>query len=630
MVLRPFLILLFVHFIQRLALSITRWNVVSFEQKIKQFSVGLANDIFISCAVALVPLLFSVGLKLRHQKLGKHPSPRTIQWISYLSAALFISLMLLLLSNFINVLYTGNNITPYDFGYLKDAVVLADSITAQVNFKNMPPFSAVLFSILLFTYFFKKSTLAQLKRGSSAFAGALFLIVLGTGARSYSLSARVILYEPVETHILPYLSWRHKIDSQHFTFFPKDGFTSLKKHLQDRFVNVHDSRRFVFERNFTSTSSQKEMVGKLPPNSNVVIILLESFGSEILQNNPEVAPFFESLKNRSLVLPKHFTNSFRTCGAQFTTLCSLFDPPEFYVSRDYPRKKVKCLPQIFQEFDYSTLMVSGTPKGFDYNAEWFLNNGFEKVVTGEDYSKTVARSSYGVHDEYTFARLLNELNALQEPFFSYALTISNHHPYELPSGFENKYPFIKKWGSVEKTFFYTDKSLEQFFVAAEKEPWFHNTLFLIFGDHEPWGFEGGGHHEDANFHRTRLRYQTSALFYHPKLKPIMWANETSHLNLAPTILSLLNRSATSHLLGPSIFEEHQLPFIISQENQRPSPFVTHDMHKAVFTNSDLGGCSVVEALEPRTRRSCTPEELNRNGWVKKTFYETLRWFVTNH
>src|SRR4029079_11673092 len=100
---------------------------------------------------------------------------------------------------------------------------------------------------------------------------------------------------------------------------------------------------------------------------------------------------------------------------------------------------------------------------------------------------------WGVTDEEVFLAASDELSKQRKPFFALILTSGNHRPYTVPhethgyareilsnedlraNGFESNDEY--------NSFRYLDHAVGLFLEKASKEPWFQNTVFVLYGDH---------------------------------------------------------------------------------------------------------------------------------------------------
>src|ERR1035441_4859320 len=80
-----------------------------------------------------------------------------------------------------------------------------------------------------------------------------------------------------------------------------------------------------------------------------------------------------------------------------------------------------------------------------------------------------SQGKLGVHDEYLFARQLQELKNEKQPFFAAMFTLSSHSPYDMPMAEKDKV----KWGGDENDYVnsirYSDQQLFEFIQNAKKE-----------------------------------------------------------------------------------------------------------------------------------------------------------------
>jgi phosphoglycerol transferase MdoB-like AlkP superfamily enzyme len=113
----------------------------------------------------------------------------------------------------------------------------------------------------------------------------------------------------------------------------------------------------------------------LPEKTNVMIIILESFGNEwVGASGAKVTytPFFDSLTNESLFFPNGISNgkkSIEALPAILAGIPSLMDLP--YISSQYGNNKIEALPQILKKQGYSSAFFHGATNGslfiIDYN-----------------------------------------------------------------------------------------------------------------------------------------------------------------------------------------------------------------------------------------------------------------------
>jgi phosphoglycerol transferase MdoB-like AlkP superfamily enzyme len=123
------------------------------------------------------------------------------------------------------------------------------------------------------------------------------------------------------------------------------------------------------------------------------------------------------------------------------------------------------------------------------------------------------------------------------------MTVSNHRPYTYPDG---RIDIPSASQSIAGGVKYTDYAINKFLKDAATKPWFNNTLFVIVADH--CSKSAGKTDLPVN------RYHIPCFIYAPALiSPSIEQKLTSQIDLAPTLLGLLNLNYTSRFLGYDIY-----------------------------------------------------------------------------
>jgi hypothetical protein len=623
-VLGLFALLFTIHLCYRTAVTVLGWNLVSFANPPRQLLTGVLLDLFVTALVTALTVAF-MALQ------------RTV---GALFAALATTLLFFFLAaNGVSVFYRGENIAPGDFSYLKETVDMFDSVLGVLRANPLAAVGLLAFVatiLLLFAAtFFLARNIQTDSRPARRLLPILLFSLLAIAARSGSLSSRMVQHNPIETHPLTYLHWRTVVDSAHRIVTPTVGLAELAA-FQERAgyrrsgssatpLQVRRDFALPGPEKFLADGSQRH----LPKGTNVVIILAESLGRILPATNPAVSPRMMARANDAIWLENHFTNSFRTCGAKFAALCSLDTPLGFFVQRDYPRVKLRCLPEIFRDRGYSTKFVTGTAAEFDNKAEWMLHNGMESTYTAKDFPKEAERFSYGVHDVYLVDRILEELDAPgDKPKFMVVVTASNHHPYVIPADFKAAHPEIASFQPIEQATYYTDAMLGKLFDEAAQRPWFSNTLFVVFGDHNPWGTSLGDPNTSQNLSEIRRRYQTIAFLSHPLLKPTTIERDTSLLELGPSVLALLGFSnVESDLQYGTIFDAAFSGAIPAQENARGSAWLLLSRDKATIRVGLSNECRTVSTAPGSANTPCDNEARQASDRYRATFLDTVQWII---
>ncbi|MEK6734360.1 MAG: LTA synthase family protein, partial [Pseudomonadota bacterium] len=211
---------------------------------------------------------------------------------------------------------------------------------------------------------------------------------------------------------------------------------------------------------------------------------------------------------------------------------------------------------ILNKENYDSKFIYGGYGYFDNMNYFFENNGF-KIIDRNNAPKeeVVFANIWGISDEDLYSQVLKEADKSYQngqKFFSLVMTTSNHRPYTYPEGRIDIPSHSNRQGGVK----YTDFALGDFLKRASEKPWFDNTIFVITADHC-----AGSAGKKA---LSPEKYHIPLLIYAPKIiKPAVIPTLSGQIDIAPTILGLLNISYESKFFGNDIFRKNYQNAFIS-------------------------------------------------------------------
>jgi phosphoglycerol transferase MdoB-like AlkP superfamily enzyme len=208
------------------------------------------------------------------------------------------------------------------------------------------------------------------------------------------------------------------------------------------------------------------------------------------------------------------------------------------------------VPFAMKKAGYDTLFVTSGQSGWRELNRVLLIQGFDEVIDAATLRTKYAGAEggiWGVWDSYMF-RYIQERLAQQpkdRPLFIYAMSTTNHPPYELPSDYK---PFafdINKWpgdkGSEHlisnlQTYRYANDELAKFVTAIEGSPAATRTLVAATGDHNVRTFG-----QYATPESQALRQQVPFVVWGAGKLACSSAQHQvgSHLDMFPTLFPLL-------------------------------------------------------------------------------------------
>lgn len=290
----------------------------------------------------------------------------------------------------------------------------------------------------------------------------------------------------------------------------------------------------------------------LPAKTNVVVIMLESFGNEwvgAFNDSVSYTPFLDSLIGESWTFEYGFSNgkkSIEAVPAITASMPSLMDNP--YISSAYDNNALQTLPQILKENGYSTGFYHGATNGSMRFNSFAKQAGFDAYFGRYEYNNDAhSDQTWGILDEYFNPWTARMLTRQQAPFFATLFTLSSHHPYFVPPHWKGKLRTGKY--PICRSIHYGDESLRMFFDQAKKEPWYENTLFVLVADHTPST-------ESSYYSRRTQMYRIPIVFFHPQKGKLPQRREQTvfqQIDIMPTVLDLLNIEDRYYSIGHSYF-----------------------------------------------------------------------------
>lgn len=191
-----------------------------------------------------------------------------------------------------------------------------------------------------------------------------------------------------------------------------------------------------------------------------------------------------------------------------------------------------------------------------------LHHNLPDLVLHEEGSfKSPKVDVWGICDQDLLLEANESLAREQQPFFAYVQTSGNHPPYTIPSHVKNFARAASSASSLKAAGFVSadefnalrlmDHALDEFFKSASREPYFKDTIFVLWGDH---GIPRGSN--DPRFGDLTLAiHNVPFIIYAPGLlKPEQRHTIASQLDILPTLLSLLGRETETQTLGRDLFD----------------------------------------------------------------------------
>lgn len=231
---------------------------------------------------------------------------------------------------------------------------------------------------------------------------------------------------------------------------------------------------------------------QLGKGKNLIVIQLESFQDFVINawyNKKELTPNLNRLiENDSLYFDQYFSNTGKgnTADAEFSSLNSLYPLIEGEIYRLYEDNNFRGLPWLMREQGYNAFAVHGYEGDFWNRELAYPYQGFEDYISMEDLEENEI-IGMGISDKSLFDQLVPILNEQENPFFSFVITLTNHHPYILDKELSSlellEEDIDTKFGAYLQTIRYTDEAIGQLIYDLKEAGLYEDTVIALYGDH---------------------------------------------------------------------------------------------------------------------------------------------------
>lgn len=323
---------------------------------------------------------------------------------------------------------------------------------------------------------------------------------------------------------------------------------------RDEKTNLKDLFKYIKENNKAINPNllEREIQAKGPKNNyNVIVIPMESFGTEFLSQihgDTPLTPVMLDLIKQGAYFNNLYATGTRTIRGLEAITLSIPPLPGQSIVRRENNDDLFSIGSILKQEDYDLKFIYGGHGYFDNMNEFFSKNGFKTWDRNNIPEKEVSFANiWGISDEDLYVQVIKQADesySQNKKFFLMVMNTSNHRPYTYPEGKIDIPQKAGRHGGVK----YADFALGELIKMAKTKPWFDNTIFVITADHCA-GSAG----------KTALpphKYHIPLVIYAPKIiKPQVISKMSSQIDIAPTILGLLNISYNSRFFGNDIFSK---------------------------------------------------------------------------
>lgn len=538
---------------------------------IEIFSIGLFFDALTLGYLAFIPILYYSLVSTKFFNNHKH--------LIFVKICYFIFLNILVFAFFAEIIFYDEFQARFNFIAVDYLIYTTEVIGNIFESYPMPLIIMAIIGISGVVYYFSEKKLIKITERSLAKKLQNLAI--------YSLVLAIAFFKVDSNKIDHYFTNNHCKEIawngiyQFFSAYRNNEINYEKFYTNLEVKNAtNDLRQLIVKQEGYANFINQDDIARNIKNSgvekkyNIVLVAMESFSADFMGSfgsKSNLTTNLDNLSRKSLFFTNLKATGTRTVRGLEALTLSIPPTPGNSIVRRPNNDNLFTIASPLINRGYQAKFIYGGDGYFDNMNNFFAKNGFE-IVDRQIFAKNEIsfNNVWGVADEDLYDKVIKEADKSHQSnknFINLVLTTSNHRPFTYPEGKIDIPSKTNRDGAVK----YADYAIGQFIKKAQNKPWFDKTIFVFVADHCA-GSAG-------NIEVPIWRYQIPAIIYAPKIiAPRVYSENASQIDLAPTILGLLNLSYPSKFFGIDLLK-----------NNKTSPQITRLRHRAfISTYTDLG------------------------------------------
>ncbi len=340
---------------------------------------------------------------------------------------------------------------------------------------------------------------------------------------------------------------------------------------------------------------------KVKGDMNVIMLVAESFRWDLL--DPEITPNLWKFSQRAQRFENHYSGGNRTRMGLFSMFYGIYAP--YWYSFEQQRV-APALMNFMRQHDYQ--LALHTSQSFDYPE--LRNTLFTGVP--EQYMQELKTGEPWRRDIQNVSDIIGKLDkrAPDKPFFGFMFFESTHAPYSFPEKDVVREDYLREMNYVKLNLrdnidgiharyinaaHHIDREVGRLIEHLERTGMLDKTVLMFSGDHGEEFMEKGrwGHGHSNTFPEEQVR--VPLVLWMPGTAPAVVTHRTSHLQIAPTLLSYLGVTQPARSYSSADTLDKTMPYFVFGEYDHMGIF--DGKHKITFpyTGTDFFRYSVFDA-----------------------------------
>ena len=350
-----------------------------------------------------------------------------------------------------------------------------------------------------------------------------------------------------------------------FSFHVQDVVKAVMKDDDVQMANLDIISEINYRnKQYTDPEALKLMkyngIGK---GKNLIVVQLESFQNFVVNrsyNGEELTPNLNRLINdQSLYYDNYFEQlgMGNTSDAEFATNNGIYPTVYGQSYALYANNSFRSLPLQLRDQGYNAYVFHGYKPEFWNRETAYPTQGFERFYSEKDYTITEP-IGFGLNDHEFFEQNVAFLKGHTNPFYSFMITLSNHHPYQMPKEHQQIKLLDQHVGTLFGDYLqsvnYTDEAIGAFIEDLKANGLYENSVIVFYGDHH--GLISSDEESKQIMEEVLEKpYLSDEMLHIPLIVHVPGSkiNETVHtigtqIDFLPTIMNILGISNDNYLI----------------------------------------------------------------------------------
>lgn len=371
--------------------------------------------------------------------------------------------------------------------------------------------------------------------------------------------------------------------NNHSDMFPFDEQKVLSE--MDHNVDFIRSENETSVASIVPTMRRFNQTNAFEKPKNIVIIISESFSATLTgvigQDERSYAPYFDSLCQEGVLFTHCFSNGPRTQHGLVSVLSGFPSVIGSSLIRRRDTNAFFTIADALRPEGYETYFIHGGDVDYDDMRDYLCQGNFQYIYDVDDFKSWRLKNDWGVCDEDLFDLAFQKISETKQPHLTVILTMSNHLPFDIPSGFAETHPEVNGFKESKATYYYADYAFGTFIDKMKTLPDYENTLILRIADH-------GEVYSDADY-QFRL-FHIPALLLNGSLHDTVFDAVCSQMDFVPTLLSEIGFKGPFPCIGRNLFDESYQPFATMNTYDNLHYWMLHDKVVAWNMMNDQATC----------------------------------------